>query len=535
MKVAVESIGSYTRKLSITFPAQQVKRELDSAFKKMMRNARLPGFRRGKVPRKVLEARFGDEIRVDVANRLISQGYGRAVEEQEIEPVGEPSLTEAGQVEGDRDFTFTVTVDVKPQIELVKVEGLEVVVPELVITDEQVEAQIAKQLEREARLVEITDRPSQKGDMVMVELRITDGDDVVHEAPGTMVNLTEDPYYAGLEGFLEGLDVGAEKEGEVSFAESCQTEELAGKTLQVKAKVLAIQANQVPPLDDAFAEKQGYPSVDAYREAVREELRKQQEPIHKNMARAQTLVALIEANPFEIPDALVNDALKMLLQELFHQRIQMGLDPKQIGFSDAELADLRNRAQFAAKAGLLIERVREQQGLGITEEEFEKRIEEMAEERGQSIEAVRAFFRAPHNRADLEERMLEEKTIDWLLERAQVRPPTEEEKTRDAQGGTDAQDAGAADDGAREVVVADEASSDGEAPAPEDGVDGASVEAGPEAGDFSFLEGSVAKVKEALQTGAYDAVLEAILAAEKAGKARKGAIAAIQKRIAELA
>lgn len=507
MKVAVESIGSFQRKLSITFPANKVKNELDTAFKRMGRRARLPGFRPGKVPRKVLEARFGPDIKADVANNLIQRGYRDAVQAESLEPVGQPNLDEAGEVTAKSDFVFTVTVDVKPTVELTKVKGVDVVYPKVEIADEEIEAQVARKLEGEARLVEVTGRGVERGDMVMVEFEAKDGDDVVSSAPGTMIRTEADPYYAGLEDFLVGVETGADKSGKVTFADNARTEEIAGKELDVTVKVLSIQANEVPELDDELAEKLGYEGgATGMREALKANISKQREEMARNQARANLLEVLIAENSFDVPDGMVDTSLKMLMDELRLQQAYLGRDPRSLSFSDAQIADLRMRAAFAAKAGIILEQVSNDESIEITEADIEQKMQDLADERGQTIEAVRGYFGQPDQKEELKARMLEEKTLDWLLERANF---------------VDAKPAAEAPAAEEAVEVAAD-----EPAAEEPAAEAAEL-------DLSFLKGAVGKVKEALETGAYDANLAAVLEAEKGGKARKGAIAAIEKRIAD--
>jgi trigger factor len=518
MKVAVESVGSFQRKLSITFPANKVKSELDTAFKRMARRARLPGFRPGKVPRKVIEARFGADIRNDVANDLIQRGYRDAVASESLEPVGQPNLDETGEVGASKDFSFTVVVDVRPSVELTKATGVDVVYPKVEVAEEEIDAAVARKLEGEANAVEVDDRPVESGDMVMAEIEVKDGDEVVHTAPGSMVRTDSDPYYTGMEDFLVGMAKGDSKEGTVSFGADCRTEELAGRELSVTAKVLSILANQVPELTDELAEKLGYEGgALGMREALKAPIQAQREELARNQARANLLEVLIAENPFDVPDGMIDTSLQMLMQELRLQQAYLGRDPRSLSFSDAQIADLRLRAAFAAKAGLILEAVSEKEGITITDEDIEKKYQDLADERGQSLEAVRGYFGKPEQLEELKDRMLEEKTLDWLLERANlVDPPAAQE----------AEAAPAADEEPAPKKAAPKKAAPKAEAAPEPAAEEPAADV-----DLSFLKGAVGKVKEALETGDHDAHLQAILEAEENGKARKGALAAIKKRI----
>lgn len=501
MKVAVESIGSYQRKLSVTFPASQVKSELDNEFRKIAKGRPMAGFRKGKVPRQVLEGRFGQQVRGIVADALINRGLRQAVASESLEPVGQPVLDEAGEVSASKDFEFTITLEVRPDVELTRITGIDVVYPKAEVSDEEVDQLVARQLEGKAQLVEV-ERAAEKGDKVMIEVEAKDGDEVVHSAPGTMIRTAHDPYYAGLEDFVVGLSAGDTKDGEVSFTDACSTEELKGRTLAVSVKVHSVQADQAPELTDELAEELGFEGgIDGMREALRARALAPREEMARNQARANVLEALIAENPFEVPEGLIDDSLQMLIDQLRQQQRQMGRDPRSLSFTDAQMADLRLRAAFAAKAGLILEKVSKDEDLAITDEELEARYQSVADGSGMTVEAVRGFYTSsPAQISQLKDLMLEEKTIDWLLERANP---------------VDAPEAPAADEPAAEEPAAEEASASDDV-------------------DLSFLSGAVGAVKDALATGDYDAHLQAILEAEQNGKARKGALSAIEKRIADI-
>jgi trigger factor len=527
MKVAVESIGSFQRKIQITYPADAVKNELDTAFRQLGRRVRLRGFRPGKAPRKVLEARFGADVRSDVANKFIQDGYRKAIDTESLEPVGQPTLDDAPELHSGKDFAFTVLVDVKPEVELTQIEGVEVHYPAVDVADEEIELQVKMKLEGQARLVEVSDRGIESGDMALVELTVKDGDDVVASEPGTMIRTEADPYYPGVEALLVGAKTGDSVEGEVTFSEDARTEAIQGKTLQVEAKVLSIQANEIPELTDALAEELGYEGgADGMRAAIRSELSTAREGAARNQARANLLEALIAANPFEVPAGMVDQSLKMLMDELRLQQAYMGRDPRQLAFSDAQVADLRIRAEFASKAGLILEAVSEDQKIEITDTDLENKYVELAEERGQTVEAVKGYFVKDDGAVDeLKDRMLEEKTLDWLLERAKLvdAPPAPKAPAKKAEEKKPAKKAESKKAEEKPAAKKAEAKKAEEKPAAK------KAEA-----DVSILGGSVAKVKEALESGDHDGSLDALLAAEKDGKARKGAIAAIEKRIADV-
>lgn len=443
MNIEVIADGSYRRTLQIVVPASKVDSQLDQAFRQLKGQARMRGFRPGKAPRKVLEARFGPQIASDVAVDLIQEAYTTAIEQHELEPVSRPNVDRQEDPQRGADFSFTISVEVRPSVELQTWTGVDVVYPSAEVSDEELEQAIAQRCEDSRRLVEVTDRPVGDDDQVMVELRAFDGDDEVVNEPGTMVRTAGDTYYAGIESLLVGLTTDSEHEGEVTFDDSARVEAVAGRTLNVKVKVLSIQTYQVPELSDELAEELGFEGgAEGMRLAIRAELQGGRDELARNQARANLLQALIESNTFDVPPGMVDQQLEVLLNELRLQQAYRGVDPRQVHFSDAQLADLRMRSEFAVKGGLILEFVSEREGLEVTDADVERKYQELAEERDQDVEVVRSYFESQDQVDDLRERLLEEMALDWLLERANIVEPTVAD-TDD----TDAEPEGEADEG----------------------------------------------------------------------------------------
>lgn len=504
MKIDVVADGSYRRRVEVSVPAKRVTDELDKAYAQMKRRVRLKGFRQGKAPRRVLEMRFGPQVEADVATNLIQAGWSSALSDHNLDPVSRPTVQDQGELKGGDDFSFTIAVDVKPEITLESYTGLDVVFPTFEVADEEVNRQVEAKLQGQARLVEVSDRGVEKGDMVLVAFTANDGDEELVNELGTMIRTEADPYYPGLEDFLVGASVNEEKVGEVTFGDDARTEAVQGKTLTVKATVQSIQANQVPELNDEIAKELGYEGgADGLTAAIRGELESGRQELARNQARANLLQALIEKNPFEVPGGMVEQQLDLLVQELKLQQAYRGVDPRTVNFTAAQMADLRVRAEFAVKGGLILDFVSTGETLEVTDADLEAKYEEMANERGQSVEAIKGYFLKDDAVEELRSRLLEEKTLDWLLERANLVEPSDEPAPAAEAAAPAAEEAPAA-----EAAPAADA---GEA-------------------DLSILKGSIKALKEALESGDHDAHIDALIAAENDGKARAGAIAALEAR-----
>ena len=428
MKVDVASVGSYERHLHFSIPAKDVKVELDRAFRTLGKQVRMRGFRPGKTPRRLLEQRYGPQVRSDVANNLIQSSYTSALADHSIEPVGQPRLEKSGDLGGNSDFEFTIAVDVRPEVELTSYTGLDVVYPRVEVSDAELEAAVAERLAGQARLVEITDRAIAAGDTVLTELVATDGDDEVAREPGTMIRTDGDSYYAGIEDTLIGMSVGDETTADVTFGADAKAAGVAGRTLSTTVKIHSVQATQIPELDDDLAGEMGFEGgAEGMRGAIQLQLQERRNELARNQARANALEALIEANAFEVPSGMVDQSLQMLTEELKLQTAyRSGRDPRTITFSDAQMADLRGRAVFAAKAGLILESVAAKESVEVVDADLDRKYNELALQRGQTVEAVRGYFMKEGAVDELRDRLLEEKTLDWLLENSNLVEPAED-------------------------------------------------------------------------------------------------------------
>ena len=414
----VEEVSSIRRRLHFTLSGDVVGGELDRAYRDLKKRIRLPGFRPGKVPRKLLESRFGSQVQGEVAGRLIEQSYREAMSDLEV--AGQPAVEEQGAIAGGNEFTFTIGVDVRPEVQVEGYKGLELTKSVVEISDDLVEAQIQNRLASKARIDEVTeDRAVGDGDYVLTELKLEADGEVVAEDAGTLVNTAGDRYSPGVEALLVGMKKDEEKTEEVTIGDETVLEQVKGKTCTATVKVLGIQAHVVPELTDELAKEFGFEDgVDAMKTQLREQLQKSAEDSARNAARVQALEKLVELNGFEVPDGMVEDQLRALMEEIKMQRAYRGEDPRSIQFSTAEQEDFRNRARFAAKASLILEGVARAESLDVTDDDIEAKIQEIAEMRGQEVEAIRGYLQSEQALPVLKDRIVEEKTLGWLLDHA---------------------------------------------------------------------------------------------------------------------
>lgn len=408
MSVQIEQVSAFQKRLEFTVPHGEVSRRLEDAFRTLTHRVQLPGFRRGKVPRKLLEARWGKQLRAEVASDIINFEFRQAV--QDLEFIGQPDV-QRGELPESGDFTFAVTVQVRPEVQVATYKGIKVDFPVATVPDAAVDAQVQRRLAQAARLVEVTeDRAVRQGDLVLTEIVRAEGGETVES--GTMVNTSGERYYPGAESLLIGLKKGESATGTVS---------VKGTPTEVQVKVLDIQATEIPELTDALAGELGYEGgAEAMKAALRMEEETRANEGARNVARVNLLQALVGQNPVEVPPAMVDSHFQLLLEELRIQNAYRGRDPRSVRYTDAQLADLRSRAAFAAKSSLLLEAVARSEGIEVTDDDLEAKYQEIADLRGQRVEAIRGYFAKDNAVEELRKRLLEERTLDWLLEAAEV-------------------------------------------------------------------------------------------------------------------
>jgi len=431
MDVQVEEAGTFYRKLSVTVPQLLVDQEFDSAFKRVAKGARIPGFRPGKAPRSVLQAHYGSQISAEVQDSLVQQHLPSAMAQSEVTPVARPALESVSLSKG-KDFKFVATVEIQPDIELTKWEGLEIEKVEIKVEDAELEGRLDSMRQQQAQMVPVEDRSVvEQGDWVVLDYEgFIDG--VAFDggqAEGAQIEVGGGSYLPGFEKGVEGATVPSEIEFPVEFPAEYQAENLAGKTANFKATLHELKIKETPALDDDFAQDVGEDNVEALKEKVKAELVGQKEKQAKDEERQLTLKALVAANPFEVAPSVVDEQAERMINNAAMQMQQMmGYRPQ---LSPEEVANLKeeNRpmAEEQVRGGLLLMEVTKAAEIEVVEEDIDAEIANLSETSGQA-DQVKTHFKNPQERQNLRYRLLEDRTVDAILDKAtRVDPKPEEE------------------------------------------------------------------------------------------------------------
>ena len=387
MSVQVEKLEKNMAKLTIEVSAAEFEKALEDAFLKNKNKISVPGFRKGKVPRQMVEKMYGSEIFYeDAANALIPDAYSKALDECEEDIVSSPEI-DVTQIEKGKSFIFTATVALKPEVKLGKYKGVKVEAAEVTVTDEEVDAKIEKERENNARTIEVTDRPVKDGDMTILDFEgFVDG--VAFDGgKGENYPLTigSGAFIPGFEEQLVGAEIGKEVEVNVTFPEDYQAEELKGKAAVFKCTIKEIKEKELPALDDEFAsEVSEFDTLEEYKKDVKETLTIEKEKAARDAKEAAVIDAIIADSDMDIPEAMVTTQQKQMIDE-FAQRMQMqGLSMEQyFQFTGATLdkmmEQVKPQAETRIKSRLVLEAVAAKEGIEATEEDYEEEIKTMAE------------------------------------------------------------------------------------------------------------------------------------------------------------
>ena len=387
MSVQVEKLEKNMAKLTIEVSAAEFEKALEDAFLKNKNKISVPGFRKGKVPRQMVEKMYGPEIFYeDAANALIPDAYSKALDECEEDIVSSPEI-DVTQIEKGKSFIFTATVALKPEVKLGKYKGVKVEAAEVTVTDEEVDAKIEKERENNARTIEVTDRPVKDGDMTVLDFEgFVDG--VAFDGgKGENYPLTigSGAFIPGFEEQLVGAEIGKEVEVNVTFPEDYQAEELKGKAAVFKCTIKEIKEKELPALDDELAsEVSEFDTLEEYKKDVKETLTIEKEKAAREAKEAAVIDAIIADSDMDIPEAMVTTQQKQMIDE-FAQRMQMqGLSMEQyFQFTGATLdkmmEQVKPQAETRIKSRLVLEAVAAKEGIEATEEDYEEEIKTMAE------------------------------------------------------------------------------------------------------------------------------------------------------------
>lgn len=409
--------------LTVQVDADTVNKGLDDAFKKVVKQINVPGFRKGKMPRQMFEKRFGVEsLYQDALDLILPEAYASAVDEAGISPVDRPEI-DVEQMEKGKELIFTAKVTVKPEVKLGEYKGLEVEKLETEVTEEDVTAELKSLQERQAELVVKEEGTVENGDTVTLDFEgFVEGEAFEGgQAENYSLEIGSGSFIPGFEEQLVGLSTGDEKDVEVSFPEEYHAEELAGKPAVFKVKIHEIKAKELPELDDEFA-KDADEEVESLAD-LKEKTKTRLEEQKKNTAEAALRDSLLEQASenaeIEVPEAMITTEVDRMLQE-FEQRLSsQGMNMElyfQFSGQDEEAlrTQMKEDAGKRVRTNLTLEAIANAENITVTEEDVEKELSSMTEQFGMSVEQIKTALGG--STEVLENDLRIQKAIDFLVD-----------------------------------------------------------------------------------------------------------------------
>ena len=425
MSLQVEKLEKNMAKLTIEVPASDLEKALQSAYKKQKNKISLPGFRKGKVPRQMIEKMYGAEIFFDdAANEIIPKAYADAYDECELEIVSRPEINIV-QIEKGKPFIFTAELATKPEVTLGEYKGLEVDKVSTRVTQKEVEAKIEEEAEKNARTVTVEDRAVQDGDEVILDFEgFVDGE-AFEGGKGENYPLTigSGSFIPGFEEQLVGAEAEKEVEVKVTFPEDYHAEELKGKEAVFKCTVHEIKAKELPEIDDEFAaEVSEFDTLDEYKADVKAKIKEQKATDGKRKQEDQAVEQAIKNASYEIPDAMVDTQISQMAND-FAQRIQsQGLTMEQYyqftGMTEEKMnEEFKPQAVKRIETRLVLEAIAKAENIEISDEKLDEEIAKMAEAYKMEADKLKEFM-GDAEKKQMKEDMAVQEAVTFLVENA---------------------------------------------------------------------------------------------------------------------
>lgn len=426
MQVKIQDQSSVKKVLSFEIPKEKVAKELNKAYSELKKNADIKGFRKGKIPRKVLENRFSDDVHADVAPRLIQEVFVGAVQEHELNVVGSPQM-DPPELVPDADYAFDVTIEVKPELEDIAFEGLELEKTRYEVSQEEIDSQIHMIQKTMARKETVTEeRPVQETDFVLIDYEgFLDGEafDQTPKVENYVMGINQGALPKEFSEKLIGAIPVQELEIEVPYADDYYDENLKGKTVSYKVTLKEIQEEVLPEANDDLVKDLGkFETLDDVKASIRENLEKGIDQRVKHELSEQIFSELLGKIEFEVPEAMVEAELNGIIAETEQAFSQNNKTLEEVGLDKESMkVKYRDVAEKQARRHLILDKLIVQEELDLTEEEMDASFEEMAQAMNASKDAVKNYFNMDPRQLDYyKHTQLEKKAIDLIIEKSNV-------------------------------------------------------------------------------------------------------------------
>ncbi|ABA58149.1 Trigger factor [Nitrosococcus oceani ATCC 19707] len=419
MQVTVEATGELERRLTITLPGSDFESKVQERLRSMVPRIKMDGFRPGKVPYKVVERRYGSAVRQEVSDEFVRDSFRDAIKQESLRPAGMPQI-EPPQLEAGESFAYTVTFEVLPEIESVKLEGIKIKQPRAEVTDKDIEG-VLKKLQEQHIEWEPMERPAQEADGVTITYH---GSIEGKPFPGGskenfFVILGKGTTLKEFEEHLIGVNKGQELTFEITFPEHYGNQELAGKKASFAVKVISVTAPRLPEINEDFAEKLGVKEggVAALRQEIKASMTRNLEQAVRDRVREQIMDGLLVANPTTLPISLVKEETSILLEQAKNNLAKQGVNPQEISLDESPFVE---QARRRVALRLIFSTILEKQEIKADQDKIKQRVTELAASYEDPEEFSRWIFSDRERLSEIENAVMETQIIDWVLDQVEV-------------------------------------------------------------------------------------------------------------------
>ncbi|WP_020675986.1 trigger factor [Geopsychrobacter electrodiphilus] len=423
MNITVEELGSIKKKLVVEISAEQVSASIEKAYRKIAKTASVKGFRKGKVPRRLLEQQYAPRMENDVVGSLVNDSLYKAMIDHNINPVSQPQVVESAPLEAGKPFTYEAEVEVRPEVVATGYAGLVLEKEKFTFDDSVVEERL-KQLAESRSSLEVTSRKKCRvGDTVIIDFEGSiDGTAFENgSASDYQLELGSSSFIPGFEEQIYGMVRDEEREIEVSFPENYGSKELAGKPAKFKVLLKEIKEKISQKITDELATDVGFDDLKALRDRIREDSLREQTERVENQLQEKMMNLLVETNSFEVPEGMIQSQLEHLKKN-FSQRLKsQGMTLEMLGMNDEGFsAAYRDMADNQVRGELILEAIAKQEAVTVDESELELKMEELAKQSNAELAQVKAYFSNPQAKEGLSGQILHEKVVSLIISQAKV-------------------------------------------------------------------------------------------------------------------
>ncbi len=433
----IEDLSPVKKKLSFEVPWTEVKRELDATYGMFSKKVKVRGFRPGKVPRNVLEMHYKKDAEDEAVQNLVSKRYADAITANDIFAVAQPEIDQKG-IEKDKPFSFTATVETRPEFEPKDYLGLEVIKDEIETTEQEVNDRLQQMREMYATLEDVADeRAAREDDFVVVDFEVT-VDGTLREELTTdnyTLQIGAGKFVADFEEKLKGLKKGEEKVVEITFPEDYQPADLAGKEGSFRVVVKNIREKKLPELDDEFIKNfEQYETIEDLKTAVQQSLADETNAKIESELKKRIIDALLAHNEFEVPSVWVQQQIYYMMLDTQKRMVSNGMSPEKAMEVSMNLHEgFREPAERLVKSSLLLAKIAEKELIKVEDKDIEERMRSIAGLYGQDYESLNEAYDKNNMKERLREELQEDKTIEYLIEKASITMKKKEVNAKEGQ------------------------------------------------------------------------------------------------------